>query len=100
MVHLLLPLLSFLLQSLKLRDDNREELDDDDRIDVWGKPHQDDGEVLESSSHERAEERESLLIVEHASHLLQSTDLYSRHRYDREEFKERDKRECDDNFLP
>ena len=98
-VDLLLTLFSFFLHSLELWNDNRQELHDDDRIDVRSESHEDYREVFQSSTHEWAEERESLIGSEKILDRKKRSRIHSWYWDDREELVENDDTEGNDDFF-
>jgi hypothetical protein len=53
-IDLFLTLFSFFFQSFEGWNDDCEKLDDDRSIDIWSESHEDDGELLEPTTHDRA----------------------------------------------
>jgi hypothetical protein len=84
-IDLFLSLFSFFFQSFERRHDDCEKLDDDRSIDIWCESHEHDRELLESTTHDRAEKRKLSIGLKLLREGIEKRHIDSWYRYSREE---------------
>ncbi len=98
-IDLLLTLIAFFLQGLEGWDDDRKELDNDRRIDIRRKTHEDHGEMLESTSHNGTKEGKLSIGLELRREAFEERDIHPWNRDDGEELVDSDDPEGDEDLL-
>lgn len=98
-IDFLLPLFPFFFQSLQLWDDDRQELHNNDRVDVRSKPHEDDREVFQTTTHQGAEESETLIRRKKVLNGKKGGGIYPGNRDNREELVQYDNTERNEDFF-
>lgn len=67
---------------------------DDRRVDIGRESHEDDREMLETTTHDRPEKRELCIQSQLFCKCLEESNVHARNGYDREELIDRDDTEC------
>ncbi len=98
-IHLLLSCFSLFFQWLERWDDHREELYDDRRIDIRRQSHEDDREVLETTTHDRTKKWELCIEPQLFCEGFEESDIHSWNRYHWKELIDCHNSECDEDLF-
>ena len=98
-IDFLLSLFSFFFETFQRRNDHSKKLDNDRRIDIWGKSHEYNRKVLKSSTHHRTKKCKLCICTKLLSICCEECDIYTWNGYIRKEWIHCDHKECEDNFF-